>query len=317
MFVLPNAVSLMKGEELVTFPAGSIFYAGWKWETSVLGFVDNEWKYSNLIFSHLNGRYASAVMYEPGKIMKCGGDSPAKKRTEFIDFTTSGPYEWTSYPETEPYQEYHLKHARRNHTLVILADGKVLAVGGNLQLDYVGPVREAELWDPVTKKWTEMASLTGERMYHSTALLLSEGRVVVAGGQLSSELTNNTAQIFTPPYLMSPHNSRRPIIVSAPNTITYGSNFDIFVDSTQNIEKVAFVGLGAVTHGFDQNQRYVPAANFIANPIQNKLVVPAPANSAVAPPGYYMLFVLRRSINSANGDSQLVPSLAKYVRITE
>ncbi len=94
-------------------------------------------------------------------------------------------------------------------------------------------------------------------------------------------------------------------------------NEDIIVDSTQNIEKVAFAGLGAVTHSFDQNQRYVPATNFIANPIQNKLIVPAPANSAVAPPGYYMLFVLRRSINSANGDSQLVPYLAKYVKITE
>jgi hypothetical protein len=61
--------------------------------------------------------------------------------------------------------------------------------------------------------------------------------------------------------------------------------------------------LGAVTHAFDQNQRYVPLTFQQAT---GGLTVQAPSSSNLAPPGYYMLFIV-----NANG----VPSVAAMVNI--
>ena len=95
--------------------------------------------------------------------------------------------------------------------------------------------------------------------------------------------------------------------------MAYGTNFDVYLStgspvSRNEIEKVTLVRLGATTHGFDQNQRYMslPVQIDISRP--NALVVEAPANGTYAPPGYYMLFLI-----SDDG----APSIAKYVRLFE
>jgi len=61
--------------------------------------------------------------------------------------------------------------------------------------------------------------------------------------------------------------------------------------------------LGAVTHNFNMSQSYVPL-NFQV--ISGGLSVQAPANSNLAPPGPYMLFIL----NAAG-----VPSLGRFIRM--
>jgi len=86
----------------------------------------------------------SAVMYQPGKIMKsgggesppneCGPELPPFATTETIDLSdVDSSYmtdvdRWTSSAlgEIEP-----MNHRRHFHNLVLLPDGKVLAVGGN------------------------------------------------------------------------------------------------------------------------------------------------------------------------------------------
>lgn len=70
------------------------------------------------------------------------------------------------------------------------------------------------------------------------------------------------------------------------------------------IGTVSLLRLAAVTHNFDQNQRYVPLTSTMA--AENALAVDAPADTNLAPPGYYILFVV-----SQDG----VPSIAKYVRL--
>jgi len=63
-------------------------------------------------------------------------------------------------------------------TMTVLADGKVLIVGGLAGTE----LATAELWDPATGLWTPTGSLTtGGRQYH-TATLLPDGKVLVAGG---------------------------------------------------------------------------------------------------------------------------------------
>ena len=108
------------------------------------------------------------------------------------------------------------------------------------------------------------------------------------------------AEIFTPPYLLS---SSRPTITAAPDTFGYGDTFRIDTPDASAIAKVTLLRLGAVTHSFNMSQRF---NRLSFSPATGGVDVIAPANSNLAPPGHYLLFVL-----NASG----VPSVGKIVRV--
>ncbi|HRQ72878.1 MAG TPA: hypothetical protein PLU35_07615 [Phycisphaerales bacterium] len=187
------------------------------------------------------GLKASAVMYEPGKIMRCGGDSPAVATTWTMDISTSAiPLTWLVAGD--------MNTARRNHNLVVLPDGKVLALGGNTTGNTTGPVFEAEIFDPATGAWTLQPPSHPDwpRWYHSTAMLLPDGRVVSAGGNGS-----RTGQIFNPPYITS--GAPRPTITGAPAYMQYGQQYVISFNRNGGPQatKACLIRLAATTHGFD------------------------------------------------------------------
>jgi hypothetical protein len=140
------------------------------------------------------------------------------------------------------------------------------------------------------------------RMYHSTALLLPDGRVLVAGGGRMDPVTDyQTAEIYSPPYLfMGP----RPTITAAPGSVALGTTLAIQTKEAARIKSVALVRLGSVTHTYDSDQRYV---NLDFTQTRGGLEARTPTNSNIAPPGYYMLFIV---------DASGVPSVAKIVRLT-
>jgi hypothetical protein len=262
------------------------------------------WSWSTVTTSPFDG--GSAVMYLPDKIMKSGSYSnpdyygsatySATARTAVIDMSQSSP----AWRETSP-----MNFPRTYQNLTLLADGTVLASGGMTTSDGVDlskAVLPAEIWNPATETWTTVASLSTGREYHSTALLLPDGRVLMAGGgQLPGRATNiYSGEIYSPPYLFK---GARPTISSVPSTLTYGSAFTISTPDAASIQKVALVRTPSVTHAFDENQRYVPVS-FTAG--SGQLTVQAPSNPNAAPPGYYMLFIL-------NGNG--VPSVASIVRL--
>ncbi len=146
-----------------------------------------------------------------------------------------------------------------------------------------------------------MASAQSSRTYHATALLLPDATVLVAGsGGCCGAPDQYNAEIFSPPYLFK---GARPTITSAPSTITYGSQFTVGTPNAAAIASVALVRTGAMTHAFDQNQRYIPLS---FTPMTATLTVQAPVNANLAPPGEYMLFIL-----TADG----IPSVAPLVKI--
>ena len=190
---------------------------------------------------------------------------------------------------------------RKLFNATLLADGTVLVTGGSRGTEDpntrpTNPAYECELWDPATGTWTQMASLTKIRTYHSIALLLPDGRVLSAGGVFGT----NSAEIYSPPYLFR---GSRPTITSAPAGITYGQSFFVGTPDATSISQVTFIALGSVTHGFNMGQH-------ISRPLFSQatggLNVTAPSNPNNTPPGYYMLFIL-----NSNG----VPSVAKIVQI--
>jgi len=247
----------------------------------------------------------SAVMYLPDKIMKAGSYSnpdyfgantyQATARTAVIDMGQANP----SWRETAP-----MSFARTYQNMTMLPDGTVLASGGMTTSDGVDltkAVLPAEIWNPSTETWRTVAALTVGREYHSTALLLPDGRVLMAGGgQLPGRATNITsAEIYSPPYLFK---GARPTISSAPSLVQYGANFTVSTPDAASIQKVALIRTPSVTHAFDENQRYIPLS-FTAG--GGGLTVQAPSSSNTAPPGYYMLYIV-------NGNG--VPSVASFVR---
>lgn len=234
--------------------------------------------------------------------MKCGGQDPGVQTTFVVDLNGANPDNPPGWIVAG-----NMHRARRNHNLVILPDGKVLAVGGNTHDYFTGPVFEAEIFDPASGTWSlQPPSDPGEpRGYHSTALLLRDGRVVSAGGDGRA-----TAQIFKPPYITS--GAPRPSITGAPLFMQYAQPYTVSFDpnGAQNVNRTCLIKLGATTHGFDQDQRYIPL-NVVTETAPGTLEIQAPPNANIAPPGFYMLFILNEyTLN------QFAPcQLAAYVHV--
>ncbi|MGH8584642.1 MAG: galactose oxidase-like domain-containing protein [Gammaproteobacteria bacterium] len=235
--------------------------------------------------------YGSAVMYAPGKVLVMGGDqNPPKNTAEVIDLNAASP----SWRAVGP-----MRFGRRHINATLLPDGKVLVTGGTAAPGFDDPsghVDATELWDPATENWTTLASSSGiPRVYHSTALLLPDGRVFSAGGNDHPE-----TEIYSPPYLF---NGARPTITSAPDSVAYGQSFFVGTPAAVAISKITMLRLSSVTHAFNQSQ-YINELGF--SQTTGGLDVTAPPNANVAPPGYYLLFIL-------NGGG--VPSVAKFVKL--
>ena len=198
--------------------------------------------------------------------------------------------------------------ARTYHTETLLPDGTVLVTGGGEttgDYDVGNAVKEAELWSPTTEDWTTLAAGTAPRLYHSTGLLLPDATVLVSGGgrsPFSASLDQENAEIFAPPYLFK---GPRPVITSAPASLGLAQPFVIQTPDAADIEKVTLVALGNTTHGINMNQRYLPLA-FTAG--SGQVTATAPATANLAPPGWYMLFLV---------DEEGVPSRSKIVSLPE
>jgi hypothetical protein len=232
------------------------------------------------------------VLVAGGSLTHANGGSASTPTAEVIDMSATHPA-W-NYTSSMTYSRY-------NENLVLLADGTVLAVGGGGGFgEYTNPILTPELYDPKTAQWTVMAPQTVQRTYHSTAVLLPDGRVVSSGSDNHAS-AQITYEIYSPPYLFK---GARPVIQSPPTSLTYGTKFNITTADASTITRVALVRPGATTHADDFDQRYVDLPFTVgAKGIQ----ATAPANGNQAPPGFYMLVIVNSS-----GVPSVMPFLQLY-----
>lgn len=233
------------------------------------------------------------AVYGPGQILAIGGGDAATYRTaECLSLLAAKP-SWS--------QTGSMAYGRRYATATTLPDGKVLVTGGGES--QIGPagVLPAEMWDPATGQWALMAAMAEPRLYHSIALLLPDGRVMIGGGGRKPKAADYAdLEFYSPPYLFK---GARPTIATAPGQVTYGQSFVVRTPDAADIAKVSLVRLGALTHGVNTSQVFYPASFSRGAGLLN---VTAPPNGNYAPPGFYMLFIL-------NGLG--VPSVASMVQI--
>jgi hypothetical protein len=200
-----------------------------------------------------------------------------------------------------------MAYRRRQLNATILADGKVLVTGGTTACgfnDASGAVLAAEVWNPATEQWSTWASNRVVRLYHSTAVLLPDARVLVSGSGVAQQ---NNAEMFTPPSLFNPNGAlaARPSYTLSSNALGYGQSFTVVTSAASTITKVTLIRLSAVTHAFNQSQQ-LNTLNFTPDLGGLSLTVTAPANGNLAPPGPYMLFII---------NDKGVPSQAQIVSL--
>jgi hypothetical protein len=245
----------------------------------------------------------TAVMYAPDKIMKGGqtvddftpGDTgPAHARTYVLDMTQPNPH-WR--------QTASMNFPRVYHVYTLLPDGTTLVTGGGRtkdQHDDAGGVLEAEIWNPTTETWSVMAREAIPRLYHGSAILLPDARILVAGSGANVGTNQYSGEIYSPPYLFK---GPRPTITSVPANIQHGSQFFVATPDAASISRVTMIRSGTMTHSFNVDQKFVDMTFTV---VPGGLMVNAPTNPNNAPGGYYMIF-----IHSDLG----VPSVAKYIRL--
>jgi hypothetical protein len=247
--------------------------------------------------------YGSAVMLD-SKVLFLGGGGrscptlPANT-AEIIDLSSTSPT-WSAIAP--------MAFRRRHPNATILPDGKVLVTGGTSACgatNETGAVFAAETWDPATGQWTTMANANVVRVYHSTTLLLPDGRVLSTGsGDGGGATQQYSYEIFSPPYLFQ---GARPTYNLASTTMHYGQGFTVATTNAASIRKVSILRLTSTTHAFDQGQR-LTTLSFVAAGDGQSLTLTPPASGRKAPPGPYMLFIL---------NDKGVPSVAQTILLSQ
>ena len=226
-----------------------------------------------------------------------GGGNPATNSTEIIDLSAATP-QWQWGPA--------MSQGRIELNATILPNGKVLVMGGSVNdEDAATASLNADLYDPKTNTFSPAGANSFPRLYHSGSLLLPDGTVALMGGNPTRGSYEQHIEIYSPAYLFEetglPRYDRRSPVPS--DTMYYGHGLQVQTPNADQIQSVVLVRPGSQTHAFDMDQRLVELSFTTAS---GSLTVTAPPHGNIAPPGYYMLFIL----NSAG-----VPSVARFVRL--
>jgi galactose oxidase len=315
----PDPMGIYRGDNhlwLFAVSNGAVFHAGpsaqMNWITTAGGgTIRSAGNRGNDPYS-ING---NAAMYDIGKILKVGG-APAYQQPStgtiyatnsayLIDITAgvNGPVNVTQLAP--------MSYQRAFSSSVILPSGEVVVVGGQRipqPFTDTTAILAPEIWNPATRAFSILKPMQTPRTYHSTAILLSDGRVFAGGGGqcgIGCPQNHLNAEILTPPYLLNADGSAatRPVIVAASPSAALGSK--LAVTTQAPVASFVLMRLSAVTHTVNNDQRRIPLT-IVATNGPESFVLAIPSDPGVVLPGNYMLFAL---------DSKGVPSVSTTVNI--
>lgn len=245
------------------------------------------------------GSTNSVVMIDQDKVLVFGGKQIGKEygpsnKVYLIDFSN------TSKPDIKELQS--MKNARSNGNATILPDGNIFINGGHSYNDLEFSVFTPEIYNPYTENTKEMDKAYFRRNYHASSLLLPDGRILTAGGDVWN------AEIFYPPYLFSKDINdktilaKRPEILDIKNEIKRGN---LLKFSTKGeISRVTLISTTSTTHAQPSESKF---RNLDFKKVSdNEIEIQINENPNDLQTGTYMIFVL---------NSQGTPSEGKIVYI--
>jgi len=286
-------------------PNGKVFYSGPSSTSYYFNPSNQSWATVANTKLGATRTYGSSVLlpltpannYDP-KVLILGGGSPATSTTELIDLGSSPSWSWG--PD--------MSQPRIEMDAVILPTGDVLALGGSATDEDASTASlNADLYDPGSNSFSSAGANAYPRLYHSVALLLPDATVWIAGSNPSRGTWESHMESYRPAYLYTRDGNNnvvaatRPTIIGAPSNVAWGGQFSVSTPDAANISQAVLARPGSSSHSFDFDQRLV-GMSFTAG--SGSLTITGPPNSKIAPPGYYMLFLINN-----NG----VPSVASFV----
>ena len=194
-------------------------------------------------------------------------------------------------------------HEPRMHlNATILPDRTILANGGaRVEEHRADASLHAELYNPRTRRWTLGAKSRVPRLYHSTAILTPDGRVVTAGSNPRPKADELRIEVYSPPYLFK---GPRPQLTLSRQRARYGARMRVTVPGAADLREINLLRPGATTHAFNCEPRLLGLEYEVTAP--DRVTLTFPRRRTVAPPGWYMVFAI-----SADG----VPSFGQFVRL--
>ncbi len=263
----------------------------------------------------------NAVLYDVGKILKVGG-APAYQQSTGTTYATNSAYliDISAGAGRTPLVTAltPMSYERAFSNSVVLPNGNVVVIGGQSipePFTDSAAILVPEIWNPSTQQFSFLNPMQTPRTYHSTAILLPDGRVFVGGGgQCGAGCPQNhlNAEILTPPYLLNSDGSAaaRPAIIAASTSKSANLGGTIAAATTGQVASFVLMRLSATTHTVNNDQRRIPLTMskitaLTGGSYSYTLSMPS-ADPGVVLPGYYMLFAL---------NSSGVPSVSTTIQI--
>ena len=227
----------------------------------------------------------SVLMIDKDKILVFGGKQNGKSyapsnKVYLIDFSDSFK------PIIKELNS--MSYARSNANATILPDGNIFINGGHSYNDLEFSVLNPEIYNPITQNSKEMGSAYFRRNYHASSLLLPDGRILTAGGDVWN------AEIFYPPYLFTKDINNKTILAERPEiielnkTLKRGNTEKIKVKG--DISKVTLISTGSVTHAQGSESKFRNIDFKRASNDEIEIVIDKNENNLQN--GNYLLFVL-------------------------
>ncbi|KAK1231928.1 hypothetical protein PQX77_004947 [Marasmius sp. AFHP31] len=245
---------------------------------------------------------------DPLRVLVCGGSTPgpAQVLDNCVSIAPDVPNEKWTIERMPSRRVMPCMVALPDGTFMIMNGAKKGVAGFGLAQD---PNLNAVLYDPTLPVGQRMSILNDTivpRMYHSEAILLPDGRVLISGSdpQTPGFAEETRIEVYVPPYLNQ--GLRQPEYTLPNHDWAYGGSYTItnvklFQGSTANI-RVSLVASVSSTHGNSMGSRTIFPAFSCAG---TTCTITAPPNAFVSPPGWHQLFIL-------DGPT---PSFSKWVRI--